>query len=585
LEREEASVPFWCMFADSFVSSLVTWKQACFPSSHPPRSFPMSASAKAPDWVDPDADDANLLSGHGGRSEGEPASSARFNRRSAKCNDWWIVPIFVLAVALMLGIGYSAFSTYRHEMMDPPVPAPGQLQRDPIRFNAAAFGLIIALIGMSILISLGYLLLIKAAARELIWSSLIAFTVLLAFFSVYFFAYKRIAAGVIFALCVPLHIWYIYSIQNRIPFAVAMLNTVNRVLDLWKGQMIGLALAAMIVQAAWFLVWLIAAVAIFYSMKIEFENGRPVSAADGAGATKKVVTFPFVMALFAMLLVFFWTASVIRNVLHTTIAGVTATWYFLCDHSGRIMNHAAGGAQASSPVGGALRRACTTSFGSIVLASFVTAVVKAIRWTFHLVSKWLMSEETSCIAVACVCVIECMLRCIETLVEWVNDYALSFVAIYGKTYFTSAQMAMSLMKRRGLDAAVNDDITGLVLFFGALSSGCVCALAGAVMGAYPLHSAGGDWKLWGVIGFFLGCFLGLTILSVLEAAITTLFVCLADDPHILKTTKREVYDTLVPQLAEQWEGVDLETMNHNEGGRADAGGGGESARRRGGQNV
>ena len=109
--------------------------------------------------------------------------------------------------------------------------------------------------------------------------------------------------------------------------------------------------------------------------------------------------------------------------LSVVLNSVLATWYFLFPNSLPPTGH---------PVLASLRRACTTSFGSVVLASFVNAIVKAIRWTFQLMSRWMMSEETSCITVAVVCIVECLLRFVEQLVLYVNQYALSYIAIYGK---------------------------------------------------------------------------------------------------------------------------------------------------------
>ena len=56
---------------------------------------------------------------------------------------------------------------------------------------------------------------------------------------------------------------------------------------------------------------------------------------------------------------------------------------------------------------------------------------------------------------------ERLLRMIKALVEYANSYALSYVAIYGLSYFESATMCYHLMKRRGIDAVINDDLIGL----------------------------------------------------------------------------------------------------------------------------
>lgn len=53
----------------------------------------------------------------------------------------------------------------------------------------------------------------------------------------------------------------------------------------------------------------------------------------------------------------------------------------------------------------------------------------------------------------------------------------------------------------------------------------------------------------------------MTVMSVIESSVITLFVCLADDPIILKNTKREVYDKLVPDIEQRYSDIDLQPMN------------------------
>lgn len=68
---------------------------------------------------------------------------------------------------------------------------------------------------------------------------------------------------------------------------------------------------------------------------------------------------------FLLILELVWSLEVIRNVVHVTAGGAAATW---CYH-----------AEVRAVTKPALKRACTTSFGSICCGSLLVAVLEAVR--------------------------------------------------------------------------------------------------------------------------------------------------------------------------------------------------------------
>jgi len=63
------------------------------------------------------------------------------------------------------------------------------------------------------------------------------------------------------------------------------------------------------------------------------------------------------------------TTTVIKNVVHVTGAGVFASWYFLHGTVGVPPN----------PTLGSLKRATTTSFGSICFGSLIVAALQTLQ--------------------------------------------------------------------------------------------------------------------------------------------------------------------------------------------------------------
>ena len=69
-------------------------------------------------------------------------------------------------------------------------------------------------------------------------------------------------------------------------------------------------------------------------------------------------------------------------------------------------------------------RAITTSFGSICLGSLIVAIVQAAR---HMLHRLRATDDG-----LLYCLAECCLRCIEAIIEYFNEWAFIYVAIYGR---------------------------------------------------------------------------------------------------------------------------------------------------------
>jgi hypothetical protein len=93
---------------------------------------------------------------------------------------------------------------------------------------------------------------------------------------------------------------------------------------------------------------------------------------------------------------FYWTSQVIKNIIHVTIAGVFATYYFM-----------AGSPQgmSKSPTLASFKRACTTSIGSICFGSLIIAVIQTLR----ALTQILRGDGNDGIMVFIACIIDCIL--------------------------------------------------------------------------------------------------------------------------------------------------------------------------------
>jgi len=121
-----------------------------------------------------------------------------------------------------------------------------------------------------------------------------------------------------------------------------------------------------------------------------------------------------------------------------TASGTFATGYFL---SPQI---------PAFPTLHSLRRATTTSFGSICLGSLLVSITQILRS--------LASDRNY--------LLQCILSLLENILKYFNRYAFTQVAIYGKSYIDAATSTWKLILERGLDAVINDNLSNGVLNLG-----------------------------------------------------------------------------------------------------------------------
>ncbi|RKP26383.1 plasma-membrane choline transporter-domain-containing protein [Syncephalis pseudoplumigaleata] len=323
--------------------------------------------------------------------------------------------------------------------------------------------------------------------------------------------------------------------RSRIPFATVMLETVCSVTRKYGGT-IGVSVGGLVLQMAWIFLWLVTAVGVFglfddqrQNCTTRIVNGRQQRVCQNSGlpAAGYVV---FVFTLFSL----YWTSQVLSNVIHVTICGVFGTFYFL-----------EGTAQmpAGSITLGSLKRAVTSAFGSICFGSLIIAIVQTIRAVVRS-----LAESDDGILAFVACIFACLLAYIESLIEYFNRYAFAQVAIYGKPFCPAARDTWTMIKDRGVEAIINDNLIGNVLGVGTLLIGALTATIGYL---YLLSKGAAffDRNYSYAIAAIVACFLiGLAMMSlvagVIDSGVVSTFVALAEDPMALARTKPELFERI-----------------------------------------
>jgi len=61
--------------------------------------------------------------------------------------------------------------------------------------------------------------------------------------------------------------------------------------------------------------------------------------------------------------------------------------------------------------------------------------------------------------------------CLQGIAEYINKYAFCQVAIYGKAYIPAAKDTWTILKDRGIEQLINDNLIGNVFSMGAILCG------------------------------------------------------------------------------------------------------------------
>jgi len=310
-----------------------------------------------------------------------------------------------------------------------------------------------------------------------------------------FYGWALVWAGLAGICCA-----YFYLVRSRIPFASVMLEASIKVVARFPA-LFAVAYAALVVQLAWLVFWTVTWIHVW-----------PVVGNN---------------AVIAMIMVssLFWTAQVIKNVVHVTASGVAASWYFLYDCLPR------------NPTCKSLSRTLGISMGSICLGSLITSFVKALRTVLDAARKSNDGTPTLTVLVAAL-----LMRWLDLVVQYFNVYAFTHVAVYGKPYVESAKDTYKMLKECGVDAILNDDIVGGALLMGSFLVACMTGFVGGSW-AYVLGIEKWFWGV-GLPCAFLGFILGICTMNAVESACVTIYVCFAEDPDALFYNDRKLYNRL-----------------------------------------
>lgn len=428
------------------------------------------------------------------------------------CNDviWGVLfyAQLVAVIAVMVSLGIPAITDdATKDDFYPYIQAASALGAFAFFFSGLGLLILMACANVLIKIALWF-----AVIMSLVWG-------VVAFLSGQYFM------GVLFLLSFLIGLCYIKAVWSRIPFATV--NLITSITAVKKN--FGVVFVSYFMS---FLGWIWA---IFWTAATMGMLQRQCGTAAQCQAA-----FPYGQ-FFGLLVSYFWTLQVVMNVIHVTVAGVVSTWWFTPDEADCC---------CSGAVIGSYLRSMTSSFGSICLGSLIVAVVEALKQLAYAARQ---NDDGNAILL---CLAECILACISSMIQYFNKWAYIYVGVYGYSYCEAGQTVTQLFADRGWEAIVADNLVSNALSLVTLVVGLITGAVGYLLGVTTdwfsglnatLNSTNEAYMLF-VIGFIIGLMLCAITLSVIGSGVNTVIVCFADGPAEFQSNHPELSN----KMRETW---------------------------------
>uniref|UniRef100_A0ACD5ZH25 Uncharacterized protein n=1 Tax=Avena sativa TaxID=4498 RepID=A0ACD5ZH25_AVESA len=349
----------------------------------------------------------------------------------------------------------------------------------------------------------------RDGGRVVMRAAVHSLTAYLAVVSVLCFWGKHFFWGVALAVGAVLHFLYVMSVIDRFPFTMLVLQKAVRMV--WElPKVTRVAYAFVLVMLCWMALWSFGVSGIV-AMHIP-NRGQ----------------WWLVLALSVSL---FWTGAVLSNTVHVIVSGMV---FLVLIHGGQ-----AAASMPPKPLLKSLQYAVTTSFGSICYGSLFTAAIRTLRWEIRGIRSKIGNNE--CL----LCCVDFFFHIVETLVRFFNKYAYVQIAVNGHSFNRSARDAWELFQSTGIEALIAYDCSGAVLLMSTILGGLI---TGTCTGVWAYFTQSDKAIIVGSTSMLMGMILvGLTVV-VVESAVTSIYICYAEDPLLIQRWDPEFFEQMSEAL-------------------------------------
>ncbi|CCE65115.1 hypothetical protein TPHA_0J02940 [Tetrapisispora phaffii CBS 4417] len=340
------------------------------------------------------------------------------------------------------------------------------------------------------------------------------------------------STGIIFLVFTFFTIWCYWGMRSRIPLTVIILKTIMEVITKLP-QIIYVQLIGTIILTAFSFLFS----SVVVSTYIKYD---PKSANSGCNVSGGSCSYSKLVGI--LVFVFFsgyYITEVIRNCIHVTISGIYGSWYYWY----KVPN-----SFPRWPALGSFKRAMTTSFGSICFGSLIVTVIETIKEIVRLLRQGSQVDNSfgSFAGIAFI-FLDWIISFLQWVAQYFNHYAYCFIALYGKPYLKSAKDTWNMLRDKGIDALINDNLINAALGFYVLFVSYMSTLFAFLY----LRFTTPDYNSSGTFNFPLTAFSFLIAFQVcnvsvecIRSGVATFFVALSKDPEVYQNDYPEKFDEI-----------------------------------------
>ena len=181
-----------------------------------------------------------------------------------------------------------------------------------------------------------------------------------------------------------------------------------------------------------------------------------------------------------------------------------------------------------------LARTCRYHLGTLAFGSLILSVARMIRVLLEYIEDKIKEKGADNPAIKCIlCFCKCCFWCLEKFIRFINRNAYIMTAVYGYNFCRGAKKSFTLLASNAARALVLDKVTDFILFLGKI---IVVTIVSAV--SFSLFSTNVstaldlniNYQLVPMAIIILGSYaIASTFFSVYSMAVDTIFLCFLED--------------------------------------------------------
>eukprot|EP00298_Acanthocystis_sp_HF-20_P013237 c20266_g1_i4.p1 GENE.c20266_g1_i4~~c20266_g1_i4.p1 ORF type:complete len:402 (+),score=132.19 c20266_g1_i4:298-1503(+) len=313
-----------------------------------------------------------------------------------------------------------------------------------------------------------------------------------------FFMIAHYRTALLFNILSIASFWYSGIIQRKVSFSSTLTKFAMGIINVYPATVV-FALAFSFIQVLWLIVW-------NYLVVNLLSRGNILSNLE----------------VFLLLCSLFWTTQIVKNTVHVTTSGSVSVWYFMKETG-----------LPTNPTLNSFARSVSSYFGSICLGSLLISPFETIRSFLNLLRPSNRKQRNGSMST--------MIENFDESTSFLNRFALSHIAIYGKSFVEAGRDSWLLLRSRGVDLLLDADITNSTFTLACYASGLLTGLCGALWASQHEHI---HISTVFILCFNVGYCINLVVLEFLSSAISTIFVCYAEEPEILSRNDPVIFSRI-----------------------------------------